>query len=211
MTTHTMTTTADGTALLTPAIAAPARKSRGRPRKTQPTQWEAVPARECVPAYKAGSGPSSFRHGLPEHERAVVDAALAILGRYLGQPGAAFTSSASVREYLWLQFANEPRELFGLLWLDAQHRMICFETAAVGTLTQASVYPREVARAALTHNAAAVVLVHNHPSGSVVPSDADRILTKNLKNTLILVDCRVLDHIIIGGNQSVSMAEMGMI
>lgn len=215
---YTLTTRPDGSAIMSPATptgmpttqpAAP--RGRGRPRNKQPMQWETVPARESVPCYRPGAGPTSFRHGLPAHERAVVDAAIGILGRYLGQPGAVLDGPAAVRDYLWLQLANEPRELFGLLWLDSQHRMICFETTSVGTLTQTTVYPREVARAALTHNAANVVLCHCHPSGSPTPSDADCKLTRVLKETLNLVDCRVLDHCIVAGRQVVSMAELGMV
>lgn len=191
--------------------ATPPRK-RGRPRKAValPAAWETIPARESVPHYRAGCGPVSFHHGLPVHERAVVDAALGILARYMGEAGAVFDGSAAVREYLLLQLFNEPRELFGVLWLDSQHRVICFEVSAVGTTTQTSVYPRELVRAALTHNASAAILCHNHPSGNVKPSAADQALTRTLKSTLSLVDVRVLDHVIVGGGQTASMAELGM-
>ena len=188
-------------------------RKRGRPRKAaaMPAVWETIPARETVPHYRAGCGPVSFRHGLPTHERAVVDAALGILARYIGEAGAVFDSPAAVREYLLLQLFNESRELFGVLWLDSQHRAICFEVSAVGTLTQTSVYPRELARAALKHNAAAAVLCHNHPSGNLTPSTADQSLTDAIKRTLSLVDVRVLDHIIVGGGKAASMAELGMV
>lgn len=126
------------------------------------------------------------------------------------EAGAVFDCPAAVREYLLLQLFNEPRELFGVLWLDSQHRAICFEVSSVGTTTQTSVYPRELARAALKHNAAAAVLCHNHPSGSLTPSAADQSLTRVVKTTLALVDVRVLDHIIVGGVQTASMAELGM-
>lgn len=192
------------------STATPPRK-RGRPRKVVAVPvWENVPARETVPHYRAGCGPVSFRHGLPVHERAVVDAALGILARYMGEAGAVFDGPAAVREYLLLQLFNEPRELFGVLWLDSQHRAICFEVSAVGTVTQTSVYPRELARAALKHNAAAAIVCHNHPSGSLTPSTSDRALTCTLKNTLALVDVRLLDHIIVGGGQTASMTELGM-
>lgn len=197
--------TQTGIALQTQPVNAPtatAPRKRGRPRKApaMPAVWETVPARETVPHYRAGCGPVSFRHGLPLHERA----------RYMGEAGAVFDCPAAVREYVLLQLFNEPRELFGVLWLDSQHRAICFEVSAVGTVTQTSVYPRELARAALKHNAAAAVLCHNHPSGNPTPSTADRALTRTVKATLALVDVRVLDHIIVGGGQTVSMAEMGL-
>lgn len=198
------------TALATPTEAA-TKPRRGRPRKAVAPTWENVPAREDVPHYRAGGGPVSFRHGLPAHEQAVVEAALAILARYMGEAGAAMTSPAAVSDYMRLQLANERRELFGVLWLDSQHRAICFEVAAVGTVTQTSVYPRELARAALKHNAVAAILCHNHPSGTTEPSRADILLTRTLKNTLGLLDVRVLDHIIVGGDRTASMAEMGMV
>ncbi|PKO27436.1 MAG: hypothetical protein CVU36_20450 [Betaproteobacteria bacterium HGW-Betaproteobacteria-9] len=170
-----------------------------------------VKARELVPCYRAGAGPASFRHGMPEHERSVVDAALAILGRYLGEPGATFDSPRAVRDFLRLHLGAEKTEVFAVLYLDSQNRAIAFETPFNGTLTQTSVYPREIARAAIGHNAAAVVLAHNHPSGEARPSRADEALTQSLKTTLALVDVRVLDHFIVTGRECVSMAEMGLV
>ena len=114
-------------------------------------------ARELVPCYRAGAGPVSFRHGLPEHERGVIDAALGILGRYLGEPGALFDNPQAVRDFLRLHLGAEKTEVFAVLYLDSQNRAIAFETPFNGTLTQTSVYPREIARAALGHNAAAVI------------------------------------------------------
>ena len=96
------------------------------------------------------------------------------------------------------------------MFLDSQHRVLALETIFTGTLTQTSVYPREVVRAAIRLNAAAVVLTHNHPSGSPTPSQADGVLTRTLKSTLDLIDVRVLDHIIVAGTQSASMAELGL-
>ena len=98
-----------------------------------------------------------------------------------------------------------------MLYLDSQNRGLAFERHFAGTLTQASVYPREIAIAALHHGAAAVILAHNHPSGSVQPSRADQALTQSLKTTLALIDVRVLDHIIVGSHQALSMAEKGMV
>lgn len=104
----------------------------------------------------------------------------------------------TVRDYLRLQLANQEREEFWCLWLDAQHRVIESERLFVGTLTQTSVYPREVVKGAVRHNAAAVIFAHNHPSGVSEPSEADTTLTNTLKRALAFVDVTVLDHFIVG-------------
>ena len=118
-----------------------------------------------------------------------------------------------VKDYLRLSLAHERVEVFVALWLDAQHKLIEMQTLFRGTLSQTSVYPREVVRAALAKNAAAVILAHNHPSGSTNPSQADRSLTRTLKDALALIDVAVLDHCIVGCGESHStvrsMAMMG--
>ena len=124
---------------------------------------------------------------------------------------AAFDSAAAVKDYLQLHLAARPHEVFAVLFLDAQHKLIALEELFRGTLTQTSVYPREVVLRALHHQAAAVVLAHNHPSGSVQPSSADRSLTNTLKAALALIDVRVLDHIIVGPGAACSMAEEGLL
>jgi DNA repair protein RadC len=177
------------------------------PRKRAPRQ---SPARCAVPVHREAPGVLSARFVMPDHERAVIDAALTILGGYLRQPGAAFTTPDAVKRYFRLQLASERREVFAVLFMDNQNRVIAFEVMFVGTLSQTSVYPREVALAALGHEAAAVVLAHNHPSGSVHPSRADEHLTYTLKQALGLLDVRVLDHIIVGGDAVLSMAEQGL-
>ena len=116
-----------------------------------------------------------------------------------------------MRAYLTLKLAREESEQFVVMFLDAQNRLIEAETMFCGTLTQASVYPREVVKRALHHNAAAVILAHNHPSGVVEPSQSDRILTDALKQSLSLVDVRVLDHFIVAGRDTLSFAERGML
>lgn len=179
------------------------------PRRTRPRAR--VEARELVPCYRAGDGPASFRHGMPEHERSVIDAALAILGRYLGEPGAACDSPEAVRSFLRLHLGAEKTEVFAVLYLDSQNRAIAFEALSRGTLTQTLVYPREIARAAIGHNAAAVILAHNHPSGVARPSLADESLTQSLKSALALIDVRVLDHFIVTGKGCTSMAELGLV
>ena len=124
---------------------------------------------------------------------------------------AAFDSAAAVKDYLQLHLAARPHEVFAVLFLDAQHKLIALEELFRGTLTQTSVYPREVALRALHHHAAAVILAHNHPSGGVQPSRADEAITQQLKSALALVDVRVLDHVIVAPGQALSMAEKGLI
>ena len=124
---------------------------------------------------------------------------------------AAFDSAAAVKDYLQLHLAARPHEVFAVLFLDAQHKLIALEELFRGTLTQTSVYPREVALRALHHHAAAVILAHNHPSGGVQPSRADEAITQNLKSALALIDVRVLDHVIVAPGQALSMAEKGLI
>ena len=122
----------------------------------------------------------------------------------------AFQTPDAVKQYLQLQLAHKNHEVFAVLFLDSQNRMLAMEELFRGTLSQTSVYPREVVMRALHHQAAAVVLSHNHPSGSVQPSRADEHLTQTLKASLALVDVRVLDHIIVGQGQTLSMAEQGL-
>jgi DNA repair protein RadC len=122
----------------------------------------------------------------------------------------AFHTPGAVKQYLQLQLAHKNHEVFAVLFLDNQNRMLAMEELFRGTLSQTSVYPREVVLRALHHQAAAVVLSHNHPSGSVQPSRADEHLTQTLKAALALVDVRVLDHIIVGQGQALSMAEQGL-
>ena len=121
-----------------------------------------------------------------------------------------FDHPQRVKEFLALQLDGHGQEHFGVMFLDAQHRLLRFDILFSGTLTQTSVYPREVVRLALRHNAAAVVLAHNHPSGVAEPSRADEYLTQSLASALKLVDVRVLDHIVVGRGQTVSLAERGL-
>ena len=124
----------------------------------------------------------------------------------------ALSSPGAVRDWLRLSLASLPHEVFLVLWLDAQNRLIASEKLFRGTLTQTSVYPREVVKQALLRNAAAAILAHNHPSGVAEPSAADELLTRNLKQALALVDVRVIDHFIVAGNASpLSFAERGLL
>jgi DNA repair protein RadC len=123
----------------------------------------------------------------------------------------ALTSPGAVRDYLRLVLAARDHEVFVVLFLDAQHRVLRSAELFRGTLTQTSVYPREVVRAALSANAAAVIFAHNHPSGIAQPSQADELLTRQLREALALVEIRVLDHFIVAGNQTLSFAEQGLL
>lgn len=122
-----------------------------------------------------------------------------------------FSSPGAVKQYLQLHLAAKGHEVFAVLFLDSQNRLVAMEELFRGTLTQTSVYPREVVLRALHHQAAAVVLAHNHPSGTVQPSRADEALTQTLKAALALVDVRVLDHIVVGHGETLSMAERGLL
>ena len=122
-----------------------------------------------------------------------------------------FESPSAVRHFLQLHLAHKPHEVFAVMFLDSQNRLLALEELFRGTLNQTSVYPREVVLRALHHHCASVVLAHNHPSGAVTPSRADEALTKSLKASLALVDVRVLDHVIVAPGQSLSMAEQGLL
>ena len=123
-----------------------------------------------------------------------------------------FSAPGKVRDWLRLRLATRPSEVFMALWLDAQNRLLRAEELFTGTLTQTSVYPREVVKAAIACNAAAVILAHNHPSGVAEPSRADEMLTCSLKEALALVDVKVLDHFIVAGNAPpLSFAERGLL
>jgi len=142
---------------------------------------------------------------------AIIARALEILASRLAQPGIALTDCTTAKNYLTLQLAAEPRELFVALWLTTQNTLIAYEVLSLGTLAQAQVYPREVVKSGLRHNAARVLLAHNHPSQNPTPSDADIRITRSLSEALALVDIHVLDHIIVGGTQTLSLAERGLI
>ena len=152
--------------------------------------------------------------GVGPAKRAQFEAAIELARRSLEERlihGTALTSPGAVRDYLRLAIATREHEVFVCLWLDAQHRLISCEEIFRGSLTQTSVYPREIVKAGLKINAAAVIFAHNHPSGVAQPSQADELLTRNLKEALALVDLKVLDHFIVAGNQVISFAERGLL
>jgi len=150
-----------------------------------------------------------YRTRRTQAEDATIRRALRILQTRLREPGAALSSPGAVRDYLALWLGNLEHEVFAAVFLDAYHRVIAMEELFRGTLTQTSVYPREVVKRALALNAAGLILAHNHPSGVAEPSQADRWLTDQLKAALGLVDVRTLDHFIVAGAQVVSFAERG--
>lgn len=163
-------------------------------------------SRESNPAAAALKGPA-----LREHEDATIAAALGILDARLRKAGAVFKAPNDVRAFLRLHLADLDREVFSAMYLDTRLRLIAFEAASVGTLSQTIVYPRELVRRALEVNAAAVILAHNHPSGDAEPSKADEALTICIRDALGLVDVRVLDHVVIGARDAVSFAERGLL
>ncbi|WP_320711093.1 RadC family protein [Enterobacter asburiae] len=150
-----------------------------------------------------------FARELPLAAQHTIQEALSLLERQLREPGASFISSSSVRDWLRLQLTLEEREEFTVLFLDNQHRLIAHETLFRGTINSMTVYPREVVKAGLKHNAAAILVAHCHPSGLAEPSDADRRITERLKQALDLVDIRLLDHLVVGGMDIASFAERG--
>lgn len=141
---------------------------------------------------------------------AVLELARRSLAEEIGTRSA-LTSPQAVRDYLRLSLGTREHEVFVSLFLDAQHRVIAAEELFRGTLTQTSVYPREIVKAALKANAAAVIFAHNHPSGVAEPSQADELLTRQLKEALAMVDVKVLDHFIVAGRSTLSFAERGLL
>ena len=163
-----------------------------------------------------GAGVAELRRvkGLGAAKAAQLAAILELARRALREElraGSALTAPGAVRDYLRLALGTRAHEVFVCLYLDAQHRVIGTEELFRGSLTQTSVYPREVVKSALAANAAAVIFAHNHPSGVAQPSQADELLTRQLREALALVDIRVLDHFIIAGNQALSFAERGLL
>jgi len=152
-------------------------------------------------------------HGMGQAKYVQLQAVVEMARRALREEmetGDALNSPGAVRDYLQLLLRGRSQEVFMAIFLDAQHRVIAAEELFSGTLTQTSVYPREVVKRALHHNAAAVILAHNHPSGVAEPSQSDQALTDALKQSLSLVDVRVLDHFIVAAGACLSFAERGL-
>lgn len=168
---------------------------------------------ESAPNYAKArdSHRSRTRDALVSHKLAVAREILLrdLAERMKSEP--VLSSPGTVRDWLRLRCANLEHEVFIVVLLDAQNRLIEAQELFRGTLSQTSVYPREVVKYTLARNAAAVLFAHNHPSGVAEPSRADELLTQNLKSALALVDVRVLDHFVVAGNQTTSFAEKGLI
>ncbi len=152
--------------------------------------------------------------GLGTAKFAQIQAVLEMARRYLEEDlrrPEGFTSPQAPRDYLGARLGGRTQEVFACLFLDTRHRLIQYEELFFGTIDGASVHPRELVRRTLEHNAAAVILAHNHPSGVAEPSQADRHITRRIRDALALVDVRVLDHFIVGAGETRSMAEMGLL
>ena len=151
----------------------------------------------------------SYSLDAPATKEDILRLATEIIGREVF--GVELTSPESTAKYLTLKLGSMERECFAVIFLDNRHRVIAYEELFYGTIDGASVHPREAVKATLKHNAAAVILAHNHPSGTPEPSESDRRITQRLKEALALIDVRVLDHFVIGGAETVSLAERGLI
>lgn len=174
-----------------------------------------VIGQKATEAFYRGTLLSLFHnHNLPTHQHLKLLAARELVTRMLYEEvkrDISFNAPEVVKRYLLSRFSGQEHESFLILFLDAQNRLIDLEEAFRGTLCQTSVYPREVVKLALRHNAAAVIFAHNHPSGVAEPSRADEMLTQSLRQALGLVDVKVLDHLIIAGGTALSMAERGLL
>ncbi|OAI49185.1 hypothetical protein AYO45_00360 [Gammaproteobacteria bacterium SCGC AG-212-F23] len=154
------------------------------------------------------------KKGLGKAKYAMLKAALELGKRFLYEElprGTPLKNSIETKRFLQSRLQHYTREVFAVLFLDNHYRVITFEELFFGTLTEASVYPREVVIRALAHNAAKVILTHNHPSGNSAPSESDHILTAQIRQALALVDIDVIDHVIIGRDESVSFVETGVL
>ena len=161
-----------------------------------------------MPQLIAGEDPGTYRVNRPFTEAQLLHLAKMMARKRLSK-GASLNRPAQVHQCLQTLMLDYPHEVFGILCLDTQHRLIAFDELFRGTIDSASVYPREVVKHALHHNAAAVILVHNHPSGDPEPSDADRRITQRLQEALGLMEIRTLDHVVVGHEGFVSLAERG--
>lgn len=151
------------------------------------------------------------RKAIPATDEQIVEAAREIAARSLRTGGQTISSPRVAASFLTTMYAGLEHEVFGVLFLNTRHQFIAYEAMFRGTIDGASVHPREVVKAALKHNAAAVILAHNHPSGVLDPSNADEAITRRLADALALIDVQVMDHVIVGGPNLVSFAERGLL
>jgi len=191
--------------------------SRAQPKAHRGTEAVSMPqrrylVREASALYASPISRCVMDPATMTREDRLIARAKKVLSRRLGEPGVVFGSPQILRDFLVFELAEEAREVFYVIFLNSQLRLVSCEPLFVGTLTQASVYPREVVRRCIELNASAVILAHNHPSGVLEPSMADRTLTGTLKSALALIDVRVLDHFIVGGAaRPTSFAERGFL
>jgi DNA repair protein RadC len=164
-------------------------------------QTASVVRTEDMPAYQIGS----------HDDDAIIQKALAILASRMRSAEIILSNPDAVRDFLRIKMGTLEHEVFNVVFLNAQHGVIAVEEMFRGTLTQTAVYPREVLKRVMHHNAAAILLAHNHPSGVAEPSNADKRLTETLSKALSMVDVTVLDHFIVAGVQCISFAERGLI
>lgn len=144
-------------------------------------------------------------------EEAVIAQALGILSTRVKRLSNLMSDSSVVKKYLCLKLAHQEREVFGVLFLNIQNKLIADEVMFSGTLSHTSVYPREIIKRALRLNAAALILYHNHPSGVTTPTGSDNLLTESLKKAVLTVDIKIIDHIIVAANETYSYSEKGML
>jgi len=189
-----------------PAFIRPTVKPPGKPQRAKLAVSESV-ATYALPVARLRPNPSDM-----SREDRLIERARKVLERRLQTARTVVDSPAVIRHFLTFELAEESREVFYAIFLNSQNGVIAFEPLFVGTLAQTSVHPREVVRRSLELGAAAVILAHNHPSGTGEPSQADRLLTDTLKTALALVDVRVLDHFIVAGaSWPTSFAERGLL
>jgi len=160
--------------------------------------------------FKLNESTGCYTAAKPLTERDILEQARHILDQRFSR-GPVVSDPKAAREYVMLQLADLEHEVFACLFLDNRHRVLAWESMFRGTIDSASVHPREVVKTALRHNAAAVILTHNHPSGIPEPSNSDQAITRRLVDSLALIDVRVLDHLVVGGSEITSMAERGLL
>jgi len=154
-------------------------------------------------------GEGRYQFTAPVEDQAILELAQDILYQKMRNEGIQFEEPQTVIAFLCNKIGQEENEVFCCLWLDAMHRLIAYEKLFQGTVDGASVHPRVVAKSALHHNAVALIVAHNHPSGNCKPSSADRSLTRKLQSTMDLIDVRFLDHILVCGGEGISFSEKG--
>ena len=157
------------------------------------------------------SGSESLSVVVSQHEDGIIQQAIALLERRVFKAGPCLDRPQAVKDFLRLKLVPEPNEVFAVVFMNSQHEVLAFEKLFKGTINATTVYPRVVAQRVLELNAGAVILAHQHPSGSTDPSRADRVFTDHLKAALALIDVRVLDHIIVGQGAPYSFAESGLL